>query len=148
MATREVVVYVCDRCGSEDMVDTHTLYVDGNGVEFDLCPDCWQGVVAQFADLHKMGRKPEVKKVTKRGSTFRWPGEEWQFSSHALLRMGERHIRPEDVIEAADNPTTSRPGREPELEVRARHGVKAVVNPARRIVVTVAKRDEEVERVS
>lgn len=149
MATREVVTLVCDRCGkSEDeaKIETHTVYVDGVGMEAEVCNPCW-GVALRA--LYKIeGRAPTVKKVTQRKNIVEWPGEEWRFTNHALVRMGERHVSPADVIEVVENATNTRPAREPGLEVRSRYEVKAVVNVEKRIVLTVAKRDEEEERVA
>lgn len=150
MATKEIVVMVCDLCGGDDLVTTHTMVVDGEAIVFETCDKCWaEQVLPPFAALAKAGRKPEpATKVSKRGNVKTMPGTEWKFTSHALLRMGERHIDPTEAVEAADYPEVTRPAREPGLQLRALHGVKVVVNESRRIIVTVAKRDEEVEHVA
>lgn len=148
MSTRTVVVLVCDLCGTDDLVSTHTLTVDGTARVAEVCDADWQRIIEAVAPFAKAGRAPEVTKVSGRKQVVSFPGEPWEFASHCLVRMGERHITPRQAIEAAEAPQVVHPGLEPELEVRIKGNVKAVVNAKRRVIVTVSKRSEEVESVA
>lgn len=145
MATVEIKVLVCDLCGKEDdreatEVCTHTLTVDNHATEFETCGPCWQGILGSVSRVDKVGRTPKRRKTKAKVHPF--PGESWRFSSHALVRMGERHLSPADVVVAAEEPEQRRPGKEADLEVRIRDDIKVVVNPDRREILTASRRDE------
>lgn len=150
MARRERVVLECDMCGRhEDQVpvDTHTVTVDGHGVEAEVCDECWaKKVVALLAGLSRVGRPASRRKQRQpKIEAHPWPGSSWKFTSHALRRIGERHLDPMQVVEAAEDPTQTYPGKLPESTVHRRGQVKAVVNADRRIIITAALRGEDDE---
>jgi hypothetical protein len=138
MAQKKVIVLVCDLCGTDDLVDTHRIAVDGQAFDAEACDMCWAKVIEPFAKWSKFGRQPRSK--TTRTKAVEWPGTPWQFSSHALQRMGERHITPEQVLRVVDDPEVKRPGSASDQEVWHRGAVKVVVVPERRIIVTTALR--------
>lgn len=65
MATREVIEYECDGCGlltdDDDSVQTHTLSVDKNGAEVDMCASCWDELGPRLAALIEAGRRTKVR---------------------------------------------------------------------------------------
>ena len=71
------------------------------------------------------------------------PGTTWRFTSHALIRCGERNLDPLEIVRVLDDPTLTRPGKASDQEIRERNGVKAVCVPERGIVLTVARKGEE-----
>lgn len=154
MASREVIVLVCDLCGKDTendgvLVDTHLVHVDGMTVEAEVCARCWAKAIKSLMPLAEAGRPApkRVPNVSRR--TVEWPGSMWQFSSHALVRIGERYLNPVDVLHVAEYPDTTYPGIKPNLEVRVGSGgIKVVVNPEKAVIVTASARDEEVEQVS
>lgn len=148
MATREIVVWTCDVCGTEDLVDTHIVTVDGHSVEGEACDKCWQAAIAGFAKFANAGRVPELTKVSAKKQVMAFPGESWKFTAHALKRMGERHISPVDAARAADDPEIVTPGLNGSGEVRIKGKVKVIVKPEGRLIITAAKRDEEIDRVA
>lgn len=148
MSSRTTVVLVCDLCGSEDLVSTHRVSLDGVTVEAEVCDQDWQRMAELLAPLGQAGRRPELVKVSQRRNVVSFPGEPWDFTSHSLIRMGERKVSPGEAVAAAEDPTITHPGDDPSLEVRVRGSVKAVVNVKRRLIVTVSRRDEEVEGVA
>lgn len=147
MATREIIVLSCDCCDSEDMVDTHTMTIDGQSVEAEVCAKCWERLMGAFAGIAKNGRRIKPARV-KKADVLPFPGEAWKFSAHALVRMGERHLDPSKVAEAAEDPTTTHPGLTKGLEVRIRGNIKVVVQPKSRTIITAGGRDEEIENVA
>lgn len=147
MATREIVTLECDLCGGDDMVQTHTLVVDGSAVECEACLTCWQAIMNYLVPFSKAGRKPTPTKIRKK-DVVPFPGLAWAFSSHALIRLGERHLDPTHAVKAAEDPELSHPGLQPFTEVRIRDEVKVVIDPRKRLVLTVSKRGEEVESVA
>jgi len=142
VASKKIVVLECDGCGSEDVdVQTRQISVDGRAVEAEQCPACWQKICTAFAAFASHGRALPLRTPVK-GATP-WPGSAWKFSPHALMRLGERKIDPSDIIKTIEQPTITRPGRASDLEIRERGAYKAVVAPARGIVITCARRAED-----
>lgn len=142
---REVIVLVCDLCERgepEVVVETHRVVVDSIARDAEACVECWQGVVEAFVPFAAAGRQPA--KVTKTTKAFDWPGSSWKFSSHAMQRMGERKVSPEEVLRVVGDPEIRLPGKASDQEVWTRNGTKVVVVPERQVVVTVARRDEDV----
>ena len=101
-----------------------------------------------FSDFAKAGRRPTPMKVSGKKNVVTFPGEAWTFSSHALIRLGERHLDPSAAAAVAENPATVYPGLNPGTEVRVGGGIKVVILPAKRLILTVASRNEEVENVA
>lgn len=154
MASRTVVTLECDLCHRDetetDGVETHRVTVDGNAVEAEACLECWARAIACLDWFARAGRAPEPKRlrIVSR-DPVPWPGEAWQFTSHALVRIGERFLNPVDVIRVADHPATTYPGvKEGLLVCVGKGGLKVVVNPSRRTIVTASSREEEVEDVA
>ena len=145
MATKTEIIFVCDLCKSEKDVQTHKVTVDNHAVEIDACRKCWQGVLSSIAAVDRVGRVPK-QKGKKKQKVFPFPGESWMFTPHALIRLGERKIGPDEVIKAIENPEITTPGDQPELEVRISAGIKAVVDPHDRTIITAAYRDEELDQ--
>lgn len=150
MARRTKITLVCDLCGGDELVETHKIVVDKRAVELDADEKCWGGVLAKFVSVSKVGRRvavtPRVAKQKQNGTLIeavRMPGTDWTFSSHALVRMGERRVDPSSVIEVADNPEVTRPGARPELVVHQTKTLKVVLIPERRVIVTVGKRESD-----
>lgn len=60
MATRKFVLMVCDLCGKDENetqgIETHSVTVDGQGVEAEACLDCWGKAVESFVVFAKAGR--------------------------------------------------------------------------------------------
>lgn len=65
-----------------------------------------------------------------------WLGD-WRISRHALHRALQRRALPEDILAAIARPTISRPGNDPGTEYRQRGTVAAVIDPAKRLIITV-----------
>jgi hypothetical protein len=63
------------------------------------------------------------------------------FTEHALMRLREREVRAIDAIWAASDPTIVREARQPGLAVHERNGVKVVLNPNTKAIITVAMVD-------
>lgn len=148
MATRQIVTYVCDLDESEDMVEEHTVTVDGMTVVADVCMKDWQEILGCLAGLYSAGRQPVPKKVSGKANVVDFPGEAWRFSYHALQRMGERRVSPESAVQAAEDPEVVRPGRDNHSEIRSRGKVKVVVDLKKRTILTVAGREEATEDVA
>ena len=142
MSKREVVVLVCDLCESDDLVDTHCVIVDGHAVELEACDPCWADIMEGFAGVARVGRKVKAKRV-KKSEVVPFPGESWSFRHHALIRIGERQLNPVDVAKAADDPEVTHAGRAPGTEVHIRKGIKVVVRPEQRLIITAGDRDEQ-----
>lgn len=143
MASKKVVVLQCDGCGTEvpGEVQTRQISVDGRAVEAEQCSVCWSKVCTAIAVFATHGR-PLPLRTPVRGAKP-WPGTTWKFSGHALQRLGERGIDPAEIVKVIEDPTISRPGRASDLEIRERGSYKAVVAPARGIVITCARRAED-----
>lgn len=139
---KTIVTLVCDLCDSEEAVETHRLTVDTTARDAEVCERCWVGILSALALFHQVGREPEAKQ-TRTGPVVSWPETAWRFSSHALVRMGERNVKPEEVIRTIERPEVTRPGKASDQEIWQRNGTKVVVVPERRVVVTVAHTDEE-----
>jgi hypothetical protein len=149
MASKKVVVISCDLCGTEDLVETHNMVVDGNPIEFEACDSCWGKTLEPIAILAKVGRKPpKLVKVSGRKNVMEFPGESWKFTAHALGRMGSRHISPTQACKAADDPQITRGARDPKAQVRVRNHIKVVVDEERRLILTVSNETEEDEAVA
>ena len=154
MATRQVITWVCDLCGLTDedgaVITTHRIIIDDRATEADTCQGCWEGAVRDLRRLAIKGRTPEPpkgKKVSRK--VVEWPGTSWHVTSHSLLRMGERKLNPMDVFRVADKPKTRYPSVQDEnLMIHVGHGVKVVVDPNEKVIITAAGRDEEVEDVA
>lgn len=141
MTTRKEVVLVCDQCGAEGgMVQTYRVTVGGVTVEAENCDDCWASLAAAFGAWARSGRTIPPRR-TPRGAA--WPGTPWKFTHHAMERMGQRHINPDRVLGALDDPEVVRPGNGAGEEVRVRGRIKVVCNPERWTVLTVADREQE-----
>ncbi len=136
-------------CGAEDeggTVTTHNLAVDGHGVEFEACDKCWdKKILKVVAPLHTAGRKPAPPK-RKKIKVTPWPGSPWNFTHHALQRLGERRIAPLDAVAVIEDPATTRPGNkkagEPNGTVYSRDNLQVVADPKSRVIFTVALRDD------
>lgn len=63
---------------------------------------------------------------------------EYVFTDHARERLEERGVRVIDAIWAASAPTVRRPARQQGLAVHERGGVKVVLNPQTKAIITVA----------
>lgn len=144
MASRTIISYVCDMCDGDDMVETHVLNIDGKAVEADACLTCWQKVLENLAVFSVAGRPVTPVKV-KKADIVPFPGESWKFTSHALIRLGERHLNPTQAAFAAEKPEVSRPGREPGTLIHTTGPIKVAIDPTRRLILTAAKRSEEIE---
>lgn len=138
MGRHATVVLICDICGVEgDGVETRQLAVLGKAFEAENCDKCWAKILAQLGGWAKTARevKPKRPRVPK---AVAWPDTPWQFTHHAMQRMGERQLTPSEVLYTIEHPDVTRPGQQPEHEIRQRNGVKAVVIPDRLIVITAA----------
>lgn len=63
MATRTVVVLVCDVCKNEgNDIENHALSVDNRPLEVDTCAACWKDLTAALAPAYEGGRAPEGKR--------------------------------------------------------------------------------------
>lgn len=158
MTSRAVVLLVCDRCGTsnaEDEVETHQIA----GLEGEACKRCWKDIYTESleawldATRTLVEREPAKRRYQRRQSlssvelanqvngqdVTQWPDTPWRFTSHALLRMGERHIMMEDLLPILKSPAATRPGdKQDGIEVWWTGDVKVVVNPEQRAVLTVA----------
>lgn len=148
MARNEVVVLSCDVCGKDEGdavgVETRRVQVEDVAVVAEICDADYAPIVAAFAVFARAGR--ELPRKTRVKGAKPWPGTHWRFSEHALMRLAERHLDPTEIVKVIDDPNVVRPGNASDLEIRERNGLKAVVAPDRAIVITVARRDEEVDR--
>lgn len=148
MAEKRTIVLVCDLCereaGDAVGVETRTIVVDGVGAEAEACDGCWEQLMVSFSVFATRGRRLPPRTPKLRGAKS-IPGSPWRFTSHALIRCGERNLDPVEIVEAIDDPTIVRPGRASDQEIRERGTLKAVVVPERGIVVTVARRGEDDE---
>jgi hypothetical protein len=146
MSERREIVLVCDLCERDRTdgvdVETRVVVVNGMGTEAEVCDECWAGVLAAFSVFATKGRTLPTKTPKLRGIKS-YPGTTWRFTSHALIRCGERNVDPLEVVKAIEDPTLVRPGRATDQEIRERGYLKAVVVPDRGIVVTVARRGED-----
>lgn len=154
MVSVEVVTNVCDECGQEDggaggKVETRRLVVDAVAAsEAELCDTDWAKILEALSVFVRRGRPLPVKSVISRKATTAgaYPGMGgWKFADHALIRMGERHINPLEVLPVIERPEITRPGNAADLEIRQRSGLKAVVCPERGVIVTVAHVDESLD---
>lgn len=144
MGTRKFVVLQCDQCQRDEgeiPVATKTIAIDGTTVEAELCEECWQSVLEPLAVFLRAGRRIPAR--TKLRNVKPWPGTSWRFTSHALIRCGERGLDPLEICDVIEDPSITRPGKASDQEIRERNGVKAVVVPERGIIVTVARKGEE-----
>jgi hypothetical protein len=143
MASRQEVVLVCDVCGIEGDpdVETRRIGVEGIEVEAEICGKDWAELLAVFAVFARAGR--QVPARTKLRNVKAMPGTAWRFTSHALIRCGERNLDPAEIVSVIEDPSVTRPGRASDQEIRERNGVKAVVVPERGVVVTVARKGED-----
>lgn len=160
MATVTRKVLVCDMCKASGAdpervaafgpVKTHQLTIDGTTVELEACQRCWrQDFVSPTAWVIRMARTVKRKKRVDDGPTIvPFPGQPWYFTFHALIRMGERHLQPGEVVTAVERPETVYTGEEVGTEVRIRGDIKVAVNPTRRSILTCARRNEEMESVA
>jgi hypothetical protein len=143
---REIPYLVCDVCDRSELddptlgIETHRITFDGVTIEADVCKTDTDGLLATFAVFAKHGRQVPTK--TKIVGAKPFPGTSWRFSSHALIRLGERKIDPTEILPVLDDPTLTRPGNASDLQIRERGRLKAVVAPERGIVITVARSDE------
>jgi hypothetical protein len=146
MAERRTVVLMCDMCEQDAddnlNVQTRQVIVDGNGVEAEVCDPCWSTFLGTFATFSARGRALPAR-TPKLRNVKSIPGTTWRFTSHALIRCGERNLDPVEIVEAIEDPTLIRPGRASDQEIRERGYLKAVVVPDRGIVVTVARKGED-----
>jgi hypothetical protein len=146
MASKRTVVLVCDLCEQDATdslpVQTRQVIVDGQGVEAEVCDPCWSTFLGDFASFAVKGR-PLPPRTPRLKSAKAIPGSTWRFTSHALIRCGERNMDPAEIVQAIENPTLTRPGRASDQEIRERGYIKAVVVPERGIVVTVARKGED-----
>jgi len=151
MAAKETIVWVCDVCGAESPdsmeIQTRQIIVDGRGAEAEACETCWAGILGAFALFAKSARLLPLRTPKLRGAKS-IPGSAWRFTSHALIRCGERGLDPVEIVAAIEAPTIVRPGRASDQEIRERGSVKAVVVPDRGVVVTVARKGEEDDALS
>lgn len=146
MSKREVIDLVCDVCGKDQnqtVVATRRVVVDGTAVEAEVCDSDWAEVLAAFAVFAKAGRPLKTK--TRTPGAKEYPGTEWRFSSHALIRLGERKIDPLKAVACAERPDLTRPGNAADLEIRQKGRLKVVVAPERAVIITVAHHDEELD---
>lgn len=151
MSRRERVVLVCDVCEKdEDQTEgiaTRRVHVDRIDVEAEVCMSCWGGLVKSLLPLSRVGRKPQQQPQRRRqlvvkGGAMSWPDSDWQLTSHAVMRIGERHLDPARVIEVAEHPDVSRPSRDlHEAYVHESSDIKVVVIPHRKVIVTAAARN-------
>lgn len=145
MGQRKTVTLVCDMCHEEQTdsldVQTRQVIVDGVGAEAEVCSPCWSTFLGTFASFSIAGRTLPARTPRLR-SAKTIPGTTWRFTSHALIRCGERNLDPAEIVAAIDDPTIIRPGRASDQEIRERGYLKAVVVPDRGIVVTVARKGE------
>lgn len=132
-------------CDGEDMVETHRLNIDGKAVEAEACLTCWQKVVENIAVFSVVGRPVTPTRKVKKADIVPFPGESWKFTSHALIRLGERHLDPSQAAFAAEKPQVSRPGRNPGTLIHTTGPIKVAIDPTRRLILTVAKRAEDIE---
>lgn len=63
--------------------------------------------------------------------------EEWSFAKHAIERSGERAVRPEAALWAACQPERIHAGNLPGVMCHVRDGVRVVVNPEQKRIITV-----------
>lgn len=148
MSERREIVLVCDLCGAESNVDptveTRSVNVNGAGAEAEVCGSCWGGILAAFSVFATKGRKLAERTPRRlRSAAKAFPGSTWRFSSHALIRCGERNVDPLEVVAAIEDPSVTRPGRASDQEIRERGYLKAVVIPDRGVVVTVARKGDD-----
>lgn len=145
MTTRQLVVLVCDVCERDadqvDGVETIRVEIDGVAVEAELCAEDRGRLLESFAVFAAKGRP--VPRRTKLRNVKPWPGTTWRFTSHALIRCGERNLDPLEITSVLDDPALTRPGKASDQEIRERNGIKVVCVPERGIVVTVARKGED-----
>jgi hypothetical protein len=145
MATRQEVIFVCDVCeldqGATSGIETRRIVLDGVGVEAEVCDGCYEGIAAALSPFVRKGRP--IPSRTRLRSLKSVPGSSWRFTSHALIRCGERDLDPSEIVRVIEDPTVTRPGKASDQEIRERNGIKAVVVPDRSVIVTVARKGEE-----
>lgn len=66
---------------------------------------------------------------------------EYVFTEHALMRLEEREISAINALWAASSPKLRRPARQQGLIIHERDGVKVVLNPQTKAIITVAIAD-------
>lgn len=110
---------------------------------------------ARIAELRTSQAETHVKKtVPAKGLHLAGPipaglpaeATEWIFTEHAKVRMQERHVSAIQALRAACNPVVQRPGRTDATMVYEGHGVKVVVDPDLKTILTVGRVEREVER--
>jgi len=136
---------VCDVCGKDESevagVATRTVSVDGVGVEGEVCDQDFETLARALSPFVTRGRP--IPQKTRLRSLKSVPGTSWRFTSHALIRCGERDLDPLQIVQVIDDPTLIRPGKASDQEIRERNGIKAVVVPDRGVIVTVARKGED-----
>lgn len=146
MSERRVVVFVCDLCEQEANdkleVQTRQVIVSGQGVEAEVCDPCWATFLGTFSTFAVKGRALPARTPGLR-SAKSFPGSTWRWTSHALIRCGERGLDPAEVVAAIEDASIVRPGRASDQEIRERGYLKAVVVPDRGVIVTVARKGED-----
>lgn len=147
---RSRIELVCGFCGKGQddgaVVDTHRLGVDGTAYDEEVCDPCWDRLLVHFAPFATTGRKvpkTAAKKARRPRDAVAFPGTQWRFSSHAMMRLGERKIDPVELLKMIDSPTVVRPGNSDDVEIREGARLKAVVAPERFVIVTAAHHDED-----
>jgi hypothetical protein len=157
LSTKTEVVWICDFCSTEDpdaVVTTHTLVIDGEVVEAEACVKCWGRYRGALVTFVATGRKIKATRSAKKIATapkvdaVPFPGLSWRFSSHALLRMGQRKLDPVQVALAAEKPQTIHPGKDNHSAVHIRGKLKVTIDTDRRVIITCANRNEVDEEVA
>src|SRR4051794_948495 len=113
VAQRRIVTWICDLCGGTNNVSTHTVVVDNHAVEFEADPKCWQAILTSIAKVDKVGRQPGKafsERKPRQRKPVPFPGQSWEFTFHALERMGQRKLNPVEVVAVAENPEVTAPG--------------------------------------
>lgn len=155
MKTQHVIL-VCDRCQTEREnadVAPHTIAIDGSAVGLDACRKCWDELRIGFTPLlgvsHpvKMPRAPKATRVRRASSPE--PTDDhhgWTFTTHALIRLGERKIDALTAIGIAENPQLTRTSDEvPDAHVHERAGIGVVVVRERKLIITVFHRGDDAD---
>src|SRR6187402_1534480 len=125
MSSRQEVILICDVCddgeGSEFATDVETrrIGVEGVEVEAEICARHWEDLLSGFAVFATKGR-PVPARTRLRGVKA-YPGTTWRFTSHALIRCGERDLDPVEIVSVLDDPTMTRPGKASDQEIRERN---------------------------
>jgi hypothetical protein len=145
VATKRTIVLTCDQCGSEDLVQTQRITVNGKTADAEMCDKCWAKLLTAFGGFISAGREVPVGRIPR---VVEFPGVSWKFTHHALERMGQRRLNPAQIVQVIEDPEVVRPGNRANLEIRQAYGIKAVVAPDRHSIVTVAHVDEDDEELA